>query len=319
MNRGSPDFEYRATRDLMLAGASTTANAGLSRGFALLAPLAAAVCFSGRAHAGPIAPNRGGATVLKNSTTATTGYVDTPVTQRVDNYSTTLLAFLNGNQFFSETFPAPLTDPTVQAAISQDDAILSGDGASFGGPLLLSNASVLQSSVTAPPPAYTCETVESAPGEYVTGSVVTDTVTFGRATIMAGDCQSGTFTVLTGQLDINLNSDDEFAVPRTIVTTGTYLTSQTYEISGTTADASVPEPAPAGLLLPGLGAVWCRRSRGSNPGCVVHSFGTNLRTVIQVGTNVCVFVADPDSDDIAAFNSTDFAAPARTTLVQYSS
>jgi hypothetical protein len=38
-------------------------------------------------------------------------------------------------------------------------------------------------------------------------------------------------------------------------------------------------------------------------------FGTNMQTAIKVGTNVCVFVADPGSDDIAAFNTTNFSSP----------
>lgn len=33
-------------------------------------------------------------------------------------------------------------------------------------------------------------------------------------------------------------------------------------------------------------------------------FGTTLQTVATVGSNMCVFVSDPGSDDIAAFNST---------------
>ena len=31
-------------------------------------------------------------------------------------------------------------------------------------------------------------------------------------------------------------------------------------------------------------------------------FGTAAQAVVQVGSNVCVFIADPGSDDIAAFN-----------------
>jgi 6-phosphogluconolactonase (cycloisomerase 2 family) len=38
-------------------------------------------------------------------------------------------------------------------------------------------------------------------------------------------------------------------------------------------------------------------------------FGTNEQAVATVGTTVCTFVSDPGSDDIAAFNTTNFAAP----------
>jgi hypothetical protein len=40
-------------------------------------------------------------------------------------------------------------------------------------------------------------------------------------------------------------------------------------------------------------------------------YGTNQQTVIKVGTNVCTFVSDPGSDDIAAFNTTSFASPVK--------
>ncbi len=72
--------------------------------------LGAAICFGTRAQAAPIiAPNPGGSIVVTNSTTSSYIYVDTPVTDRVDNYSTTVLALLNGNQVFSETFSAPFS------------------------------------------------------------------------------------------------------------------------------------------------------------------------------------------------------------------
>jgi hypothetical protein len=38
-------------------------------------------------------------------------------------------------------------------------------------------------------------------------------------------------------------------------------------------------------------------------------FGTSLQTLAKVGTAVCVFVADPGSDDIGAFNATKFSSP----------
>src|ERR1039457_3650023 len=57
--------------------------------------------------------------------------------------------------------------------------------------------------------------------------------TFGPATVMVGDCQSDTFTILSGQLDINVNTDIVYAIPRNVVTTNTYLTTQVYVISGT--------------------------------------------------------------------------------------
>jgi PEP-CTERM motif len=220
------------------------------------------------AHAGIIttagvAPNPGGPVVVTNSTSATISYIDTPVTQRVDFYSTTLLALLNGNQVFSQTFLLPFGDAAVQAAIAQADAILAGGGASFGAPFLFSNMSALQSSVTASPPTSTCLIESSIPlNSHATGvTTVTTTNTFGPNTVMVGECQSDTFSVLSTQLDININTDFVYAVPRNIVTTNTFLTTQTYEITGTTPNSSVPEPATSGLLLLGLGTVACCRRR----------------------------------------------------------
>jgi 6-phosphogluconolactonase (cycloisomerase 2 family) len=40
-------------------------------------------------------------------------------------------------------------------------------------------------------------------------------------------------------------------------------------------------------------------------------FGTNKQAVATVGTTVCVFVADPGSDDIGAFNTTNFSHPTK--------
>lgn len=216
----------------------------------------AAAGFAARAQADPIVyPNPGGPVVDTNSTTTSYVYVDTPVTDSVDNYSTTLLALLNGNQVFSETFSAPFSDSTVQAAISQADSILSGDSASFGSPALISNTSVLQSSVTTPPPTYSCAT-GPAPGQSATGvTTQTITVNYGPATIMVGDCQSEIFDVLVGQEDINTNTDTQYSVPVTVVTTNTYLDTQTYEIVGITAASPVPEPGTWMLLLLGGGVV----------------------------------------------------------------
>jgi 6-phosphogluconolactonase (cycloisomerase 2 family) len=40
-------------------------------------------------------------------------------------------------------------------------------------------------------------------------------------------------------------------------------------------------------------------------------FGTSGQAVAKMGSNVCVFVADPGSDDIAAFNAGDFTSPVK--------
>ena len=183
----------------------------------LFAVLAAIFFFTAPAYAG-IAPNPGGAVVITNSTTSSYVDVNTQVTQRVDNYSTTLLAFLNGSQVYSGTFLVQFSDPSVQAAVTAADSILSGDGASFGPPSLFSSSSLLQGSVT-DPPVLTCSPCNQATGNTTT----TDTLTFGPATILVGDNMSDTFTVLAGQLDQNINTNNEYYAYYDIVTTDTYL------------------------------------------------------------------------------------------------
>ncbi len=239
---------------------------------ALLALLAVIACFSIRLQAQGVAPNPGGASVVTNSTTATISYADTLVTDNVDDYSTTLLALVNGSQVSSVTLLAPYSDPTVAAAIATADGILTGDGATFGSPSLLSSTSVLQSSIVTPPSeSYTCETVPGT--DFTVGTVTTATI-FGPATITVGDCNQDTFNVLAGQTDINVNTNLQYTVPVETITTDTYLDSATYEIAGTKALAPgvTPEPASVELLLSGLGAIaWRLRKRARHTHKEDHS------------------------------------------------
>jgi hypothetical protein len=235
---------------------------------ALFALFTITACLSTRAQAQGVAPNPGGSVVITNSTTATITYADTAVTDTVDDYSTTLLALVNGSQVSSVTLLAPYSDPTVVAAIATADGILAGDGATFGSPSLLSSTSVLQSSVITPPsePSYTCLAAEAAEGSFPTGTTAsatpTTTNTFGPAVIAVGDCSQDSFTVLAGQEDINVNLNNQFTIPVETVTTDTYLDSATYEIAGTKAVSPgvTPEPASVELVLSGLGAIaWLRK------------------------------------------------------------
>ena len=207
-----------------------------------------------------IAPNPGGSEVVTNSTSSSYVTVQTPVTQQVNQYSTTLKAILNGSQtVFQQTYAVAFSDPAVQAAVSTADAILTGDNASPSAPAQTSTSTVLQSSQVSNGPI-----VQST---QATGNVSTTTVdTFGPATIMVGDNQSDTFTVLAGQLDINVNTNAEYYAYQNVTTTNTYLTTQSYTISGTAAAVSAtPAPASWLLLVIGLGVAglltWLRRLR----------------------------------------------------------
>jgi hypothetical protein len=210
-----------------------------------------------------VAPNPGGKVVVTNSTTSSYVTVQTPVTQQVNQYSTTLKAILNGSQtVFQQTYTVAFSDPAVQAAVSTADAILTGDGASPSAPAQTSTSTVLQSSLVSNGPI-----VQST---QATGNVSVTTVdTFGPATIMVGDNQSDTFTVLAGQEDINVNTNTEYYAYQNVTTTNTYLTTQTYTISGTAAAVSAtPAPASWLLLLIGLAVAglltWLRRLKESS-------------------------------------------------------
>jgi hypothetical protein len=203
----------------------------------------------------PIAPNPGGATVVTNSTSSylTGAFVDTPVAARVDQYQTTIDALLNGGQVFQETFGLSFSDPAVQAAVAAADAILAGDGASYGSPGLVSSSTSLAGSQL----SYVTT------GESPTGAVETTTLdTFGPSYIAVGDNLGDLFLVLAGQLDINVNTEVFYAADRNAITTSTYLTTQTYDIDGNTS--TVPEPGSwsmggAGLLAFML-AAWGKRT-----------------------------------------------------------
>jgi probable HAF family extracellular repeat protein len=200
-----------------------------------------------------VAPNPGGSVVVTNSTSATIQYVQTPVTQMADNYSTTITAKLNGSVVFSQTYAVAYSDSSVQNAVAQADAVLHGDGATYGSPLLTANSSTLQSSVTVTPPPVTCDQVFAGAGS-PTGVVTnTTSVFFGPATIKVGDCQDEIFNVMPGQEDINVNTDTTFAVSQNVVTTNTYLVTQVYEIDGTPATSSCDLSSVQQLINQALG------------------------------------------------------------------
>jgi hypothetical protein len=91
---------------------------------------------------------------------------------------------------------------------------------------------------------------------------VATTTTFGPAAIQAcigggfecvfgGDpgTHADVFLILPAQLDIKVNTNNEFAIDRNVTTTNTYLTTQTYDILGTTTSAA---PEPSSFLLAGI-------------------------------------------------------------------
>jgi hypothetical protein len=177
--------------------------------------------------AGPpcLAVNPGGKTTVTNSTTSSYVAQDTVVSQQVNQNSTTLQATVNGHTVFQQTYAAAFSDPAVQTAVSAADAILTADRATPGAPVRTSNSTVLQSSQS----SYVLTGDTTATGN--TTATLIDT--FGPAAIAVGDNQSDVFIVIAGQLDVNANTNTEYFADRNVVTTDTYLTTQTYTIQGT--------------------------------------------------------------------------------------
>jgi MYXO-CTERM domain-containing protein len=235
----------------LFTDASVQAAVVADEGALAVSPPACSISSTGNCYA----PNPGGSVVVTNSTSSTFVNVDTPVTQRVDDYSTTLTAVLNGNQtVFNQTFALPFNDAAVQTALMQADAILAADKANAKAPVLTANSTILQGSQFG-----FVQTGEMADGNFN----VTTTDTFGPATIDVGYNQNEFFFVLSGQLDINENTNFEFAIMRNAVTTNTFLTTQSYEIDGSTTQTNTPEAASWALMLVGLGAIWMWR-RGAS-------------------------------------------------------
>jgi probable HAF family extracellular repeat protein len=164
--------------------------------------------------------------VVTNSTTASFVARDTAVSQQ---YSTTVKAVLNGSQtVYQQTFALPYSDPTVQAAVTMADSMLQADNANPGSPILTSNSTVPSGQTS-----YALVRDTTLTGNQ---TVVTST-TFGPALIAVGEDQDQLFFVISGQTDINVNTDNEYYVDRNVISPSTNVTTQVYEIDGTSSTA----------------------------------------------------------------------------------
>ena len=172
-----------------------------------------------------ITPNQGGKNVITNSTTSSYVAQDTVVSQQVNQYSTTLKANIGSQTVFEQTYAGAFSDPAVQAAVSAANAILTADRATPGSPVQTSSSSALQGSQS----SYVLTGDTTATGT----PTVTDTYIYGPVAIPVGANQSEVFLVLAGQEDVNVNTNTEYFADRSVVTTDTYLTTQTYTIQGT--------------------------------------------------------------------------------------
>jgi uncharacterized protein (TIGR03437 family) len=183
-------------------------------------------------------------------------YNTTNVNQTATAYSTEIRARMQGGTYlYDQTFGAPYTDSSVQAAITAAKAVLTSHGAlSLSGPTQLSSnqstsasantvqnitgAQVLSVTITSYYPPQTvvvgdhgyCQGVTpgtlTVPPVFVgcTGGSLTPLSLFGGSTGAAGD--SDTLTVY------------QVTIAQTVTTTTTTLTSQVYEIDGFTSPFS---------------------------------------------------------------------------------
>jgi len=191
--------------------------------------------------------NPQGANMFFTSSTATDydNLVAPPVDVQLNDFSTEIIAQMAGGPvLFDETFNAAYSDPAVQAAVALAVADLTGAGAaSYAGPTETSFLQTLVDSSSA-----------TTTNVVATGVFVATTEYSGPQTIMVGDNQSQSFTLLAGQEDFDTLVTTDVTNLLTTTVTDTYLDSSVYNLLG-----EVPEPN-AGWLL-GVGAVALALSR----------------------------------------------------------
>ncbi len=145
-------------------------------------------------------------------------------TQNFDTFLTRITARLNGGSpVYDQSFNAPFTDPSVQAAVAQARAAL--PNATISGPTLASTNRTL---------ANTSQ--QSIDGATTSESIVGNII--GPATMSFGDDGAQNFFVANGSNNIDVFTAN--ITPRTITTTNTYLTSETYTLEGSTTPVTPP-------------------------------------------------------------------------------
>ncbi len=224
---------------------------------------------------GPPAINRtdpsSSSTTFSVSTTCSEQVMTTNLTQRVDQFSTELRARLQGGPLLlDQTFAASFTDPVVQSALVSARQLLAGQGAlGFIGPTLLGNNISLTGAKTVP------SVIQTAPSQ----DLVTIGTQIGPRAIqigVIGQCQgadaSGVpfgcapnagnqLTVVVGTTNFNANTHTFYSLGVTNTTTNTFLTSQVYELDGTSGPAAIPEPGTFCLMALAIAGLYFRIHR----------------------------------------------------------
>lgn len=193
-------------------------------------------------------------------------------TQRIDQSQTRIVGRYKGTVVYDQTFGAPFSDPTVQAAVAAaGDAVRAAAGSSpvqVGAPFQTSQSDTVLSSVTRNHDVVTA----LAP-------TVTSTLYDGPQTLHVGflgicvqaptNCTGpfSTFTLAPGALDLYTLIVEQSLTSRTVVTTETHQVDGSYEVDDVAAVAAIPTLNQAGLLLlaAAMGALSLRRLRRRRP------------------------------------------------------
>jgi hypothetical protein len=225
----------------------------------------AAIALSAFAFRPALATFATATTSFTTSTAEVDTIIDTPVTQQVNNFSTELIAQMQGGPvLYDQTFPVPFADPVFQSAVGSAEAVLTSNGAaSFIGPTLVLSTNTSSSSTQTVQTGST-----SNPSTTLTSYIGPQTINIGDY----GVCQSypppvgctigGTpFTLAAGQTDYDTFTLNRVNILTTTTTTNTNLLTQVYDLVGVPA-STAPEPPAWTLLgagLLGLGFIYRQR------------------------------------------------------------
>jgi hypothetical protein len=179
----------------------------------------------------PCAPSPGGNTTTATNTTITIVNA-TNKTEQVATFLTRLTARLDGGALaYDQSFPAAFSDPTVQAAITQARRAITTAAApatpTLTGPTRLTTATSTDTVV---------KTVDVVDLGVSPNPDVKVAVNIGPATIMVGPEQSVVCTIAPGGMNINTLITTTLA--RTVTTTTTTLTTEHWQLEGTTTPAT---------------------------------------------------------------------------------
>ncbi len=219
-----------------------------------------------------VPPGGGVITSQTNSITCSEQVQTTNLTQRVDKFATELRAGLQGGPLLLDrTFAAAFNDPVVQSALVSAQQLLTTQGAKgLIGPALLSNTTTLTNTST-----LTSFIQTAAPQVFVQtlstigpGVVPTDVrgqcqgVDLASGVPFGCDSNAGSpFIFPAGSINLNTNAHTLYSVSATSTTTNTFLTSQVYELDGTSGPATVPEPGTFAAMAITIAGLCCFRTR----------------------------------------------------------